>query len=169
MDTDYIINELKKNSEVFSSLLSGTTSLAIRWKPSPDKWCLLEVIGHLNDEEMEDFRPRIDIILNHPGDRFKSIDPPAWVAEHHYMEKDLREVLGSFLEQRKRSVEWLKGLSNAAWNNQYLHPSLGVLTAGMLLSNWLAHDYIHIRQITRLKYEFLKSLSNQDLGYAGNW
>ncbi len=43
------------------------------------------------------------------------------------------------------------------------------MTAKMFLSNWLAHDYLHIRQITKLKYDYLKQLTNEDLNYAGNW
>jgi len=43
------------------------------------------------------------------------------------------------------------------------------MTASMFFSNWLAHDYLHIRQITRLKYDYLKQLTNEDLSYAGTW
>jgi hypothetical protein len=39
----------------------------------------------------------------------------------------------------------------------------------MIFANWLAHDYLHIRQILRLKYEYLKSISEEDLSYAGEW
>ena len=35
--------------------------------------------------------------------------------------------------------------------------------------NWLAHDYLHIRQIIRLKFAYLQQLSKEDLSYAGNW
>ena len=28
---------------------------------------------------------------------------------------------------------------------------------------------LHIRQITRLKYDYLKEISNENLRYAGNW
>jgi hypothetical protein len=33
----------------------------------------------------------------------------------------------------------------------------------------MAHDLLHIRQITKLKYDYLKYLSGQGLSYAGDW
>ena len=43
-----------------------------------------------------------------------------------------------------------------------------ILRAGDLLASWLAHDLIHIRQITRLHYRWLERLAAPyQLGYAG--
>ena len=39
----------------------------------------------------------------------------------------------------------------------------------MMLTNWLAHDYLHIRQIIKLKFDFLKDQSDEHLSYAGEW
>jgi hypothetical protein len=39
----------------------------------------------------------------------------------------------------------------------------------MFLHNWLAHDYLHIRQIIRIKYDYLKKTSGEILLYAGEW
>jgi hypothetical protein len=38
-----------------------------------------------------------------------------------------------------------------------------------LISNWLAHDYLHIRQINRYCYEMLQQNTRQNLKYAGDW
>jgi hypothetical protein len=46
---------------------------------------------------------------------------------------------------------------------------LGRLSAGTFLSNWLAHDYLHIRQIIRLKYQYLQRQTRESLDYAGAW
>jgi hypothetical protein len=43
------------------------------------------------------------------------------------------------------------------------------MSAGMLLANWLAHDYLHFRQITKLKYDYIKYRTGEDLAYAGTW
>lgn len=37
----------------------------------------------------------------------------------------------------------------------------------IISNNWLAHDYLHMRQI--IKYQYLKEKTNIDLQYAGNW
>jgi hypothetical protein len=50
-----------------------------------------------------------------------------------------------------------------------VHPELGMLRAKIFLANWLAHDYLHIRQIIRYQFEYLKVKTEVDLNYAGNW
>jgi hypothetical protein len=43
------------------------------------------------------------------------------------------------------------------------------MSARLFLHNWLAHDYLHIRQINRLKFAYLKAHSDISLDYAGAW
>jgi hypothetical protein len=73
------------------------------------------------------------------------------------------------LHERKNSLEWLQSLDKSAWENIYHHPKLGPMSATLILNNWLAHDYLHIRQITYNKYHYLKSNSLTPLDYAGTW
>ena len=80
-----------------------------------------------------------------------------------------KAMLESFITERTQSISWLKSLEHVNWNNSFEHSKLGTLTAKHFLANWLAHDYLHIRQIIRLKFNYLKQISNQSLDYAGNW
>jgi len=169
MSHEYIINQLELNIAVFTSLLSGAGRELYTWKPAEEKWCMLEVLCHLHDEEQEDFRARVIHILNNPAEPMAAINPPAWVTEREYMLQDYNEVLRRFITERKASVEILRGLDNPPWQNVYQHPVLGPMTAEMILANWLAHDYLHIRQIDGLKYGYLQFTSGQELAYAGNW
>jgi hypothetical protein len=161
--------ELNHNKEVFRSLLHGVERSQYLWRPAPDKWCLLEVVCHLNDEESEDFRSRIQHILHDPSRPLPPIDPQGWVVARKYMEKDYDHVLHAFLVERGRSVNYLNALVTPLWHNSVQHPQLGSITASMLLSNWLAHDYLHIRQINELKYQYLQAQTDESLVYAGNW
>lgn len=169
MNHTKIIQELNRNQQVFKALLSDTSKEACLWKPKPEKWCLLEIVCHLYDEEYEDFRARTRHTLETPDKPAPPIDPEAWVEQRQYMQQDFSEILDKFLAERRTSVHWLKSLSHPNWNNTYQHPELGAMSAKMFLSNWLAHDYLHIRQILNLKFEYLKQLSNENLSYAGSW
>lgn len=169
MDHTMILQELSRNKEVFSRLLAGTNKEMYVWKYQPDKWCLLEIICHLHDEEREDFRARTKHILETPYLALPSIDPQGWVSERRYIDQSYDEVLSKFLEERKVSVQWLQSLQNPDWNITYQHPKFGPMSAKMMLSNWLAHDYIHIRQVVRVKYYYLKYISGEELSYAGTW
>lgn len=166
---DKIIQELARNKLVFKELLNGLPEEEYLWKQNPDKWCLLEIICHLYDEEREDFRTRTKQVLTSPELPLPKIDPVGWVNERKYLQQNFSEKLKDFLFEREQSVKWLQTLKNPGWNNAYNHPKLGKMTARLFLSNWLAHDYLHIRQITKLRYEYLKFKSAEDLSYAGNW
>lgn len=164
-----IINGLEENRNVFKALLSDLTEEIFLWKPNPDKWCLLEIVCHLYDEEREDFRARTKHVLETPTEPLPPIDPQGWVNTRQYIQQNYSDKLNNFLTEREQSVKWLQGLTNPNWDNAYQHEKFGQMTAKMFLSNWLAHDYLHIRQITKLKYDYLQQLTKEDLNYAGNW
>lgn len=169
MDKIQVIEELKRNKNIFEGLLNGLSKTQYLWKPSPDKWCQLEIVCHLYDEESEDFRARTKHVLENYELPLPAIDPVGWVAERKYIEQDFNQKLTDFLKERERSVKWLESLENPNWDNFYKHPLFGEMTAGMFLANWLAHDYIHIRQIIKLKYAYLERKSSENLTYAGEW
>lgn len=130
---------------------------------------MLEIVCHLYDEEREDFRARTRHVLDTPLEALTPIDPVGWVVERQYMQQEYAAMLGKFLEERQQSVTWLQSLQSPSWDNAYIHPKFGPLTAKMFLTNWLAHDYLHIRQIDRLKHQYLEHISGEKLDYAGGW
>lgn len=164
-----IINSLEKNKPVFQSLLAETGKEMLTWKPTPEKWCLLEIVCHLYDEEREDFRARVKHTLENPAEELTPIDPAGWVLSRKYMEWHFEETVKKFLDEREKSVQWLNTLENPQWKNAYRHPKFGSMSAEMFLSNWLAHDYLHMRQIIKLKFDYLKEVSGEKLNYAGEW
>ncbi len=169
IDAKLIMDHLERNKGIILSLFSDFESEEIFWKASDEKWCALEVLCHMIDEEVEDFRTRIKTTLKEPGIEPPKIDPQDWVGKRNYMDQDFNEKLSLFSEERDRSIEFLRSLENPNWKNSYEHKSLGTLSAGMFLKNWLAHDLLHIKQITKLKYDILGNSDNIPISYAGNW
>ena len=160
---------LRANADVFAALVAGVPSEQARWKPDPAQWSIVEVVNHLADEEVEDFRARLDATLHRTGE-WPAIDPQGWPASRRYGERGLGESLERFLTARAASLAWLDGLSAPDWSRAYQHPSIGPIRAGDLLTSWVAHDHIHIRQINRLLREWLvASLSDHSPRYAGRW
>jgi uncharacterized damage-inducible protein DinB len=167
---NYIIEKLEGNASTFKSLLENISDEQAHWKPAPEKWSLLEVTNHLYDEEREDFRKRIENILDNPQKTWSPIDPENWVNEREYSKRNMAESLNNFLIERQKSVEWLKSLTSPDWKASHDHPTLGKMSAEKLLANWLAHDYLHVRQITFFNWSYLtQKASNLNLDYAGDW
>ena len=165
----FIISELNNNWDDFKSMLSAISKQEYMWKPAPDKWCLLEIVCHLYDEEREDFRARLNHVLTTPDLPMPGIDPIALVTLNDYINQDYHEMLNQFLSERKNSIKWLNSLSAPDYKQAYIHPKFGPLNGELFLTNWLAHDYLHFRQITKLKYDYLKFQTGVSLKYAGDW
>ena len=117
-----LILRLSQNQKTFSALFQGIPRDEIVWRPLPEKWCLLEIICHLYDEEREDFRARLKQVLENPDLPLPPIDPAGWVAQRQYMQQNLEEKIQQIKEERKQSVAWLESLSSPKWKNAYIHP-----------------------------------------------
>lgn len=171
MNLEYFSARLGENRQAFASLAAGVSEEQARWKPTPEKWSIVEVLGHLYDEETDDFRRRLRLLLERPGETWPPINPPAWVAEREYNKRDLREMLELFLAERERSLAWLQTLapSEVDWAARYERPQ-GDLRAGDLLASWLAHDFLHLRQLSRLHWEYTTALvAPFSTAYGGEW
>ncbi|WP_345190456.1 DinB family protein [Algibacter agarivorans] len=169
MTVESIISQLERNRNVFETLLTGMKEDQYFWRPAPDTWCLLEIVCHLFDEEREDFRARVKHTLENPSEELIPINPEGWVVERDYVSKHYKETLKAFLSERDTSIIWLKSLNNKNWELAVKHSVLGDLSAKLFLNNWLAHDYLHLRQIIRYQYFYLKENSGTNLQYAGDW
>jgi len=163
------LERLRRSADAIEVLARGLPLEAARWKPAPDRWSVLEVVCHLADEEVEDFRTRIALTLRDPTAAWSPIDPPRWAVERRYQEQPLSASLARFLSERATSLSWLAAQREAKWDNVHQHPKAGPFTARMLLANWMAHDLLHLRQISRLQYEALAAGSGEKLDYAGPW
>ena len=169
MQAESLFLELASGAESIHQLLTGISPDDARCKPSADSWSMLEVVCHLYDEEREDFRQRLDIILHRPGDACPPIDPAGWVSARRYNERDMPEMLELFLSERRQSLEWLRGLTSPRWEAEYT-TRFGVMKAGDMLSSWVAHDHLHMRQLVELRRQRVLRLTQPyDVRYAGEW
>jgi hypothetical protein len=129
---------------------------------------MLEVINHLYDEEREDFRKRLELVLNNPEDPWPPIDPEGWVVQRNYNDRNLELSLKNFLVEREKSLLWLDSLGLPDWKATYRHPKMGPMSAELILANWLAHDLFHIRQVTELDFAYLtERVKPVSLDYSG--
>jgi hypothetical protein len=168
MNHQKIIAHLGVNSDVFKYLFQSVSDEQACWKPGEERWSILEVINHLYDEEREDFRKRLELVLNNPEEQWPPIDPEGWVVKRKYNERNLSQSLHNFFEEREKSLLWLKKLDWPDWQATHHHAQMGPMSAELILANWLAHDLFHIRQVTDLHFAYLtKVVKPVSLDYSG--
>ncbi len=169
MESAILIQELANGQKVLTGLIEGISQAAAQLKPDLKTWSILEVICHLYDEEREDFRVRLDTILNHPAEAWPPIRPEEWVMERAYNEQDLAAMVQKFREERQASLQWLKKLDSPDWEASIETP-WGAMKAGDMLAAWVAHDNLHMRQLVELRRWRIEQIAAPyQLRYAGEW
>ena len=175
---EIIIFQLQKNINIFLKLFSNVDEKLQYWKPHENQWCLLEILCHLLDKEREDFRVKTQWAINQQGNPMPVTNSVIWSESRDYLSQSLSRNLQRFMIERETSVHWLKSITTDLWNTPFEHPEQGSLTAKYFLTEWLAHDFIHLRQIIKLKHDYLTNNNDdnnsnekntESLRYAGNW
>ena len=169
MDIKTGIELLSRQAVQIQALLADVGDQQARWKPDPESWSLLEVVTHLHDEEIEDFRSRLDVMLHQPDQPWSSIDPAGWVISRGYNQRKLSESLASYREERRKSIAWLRSLGAPDLTIQAPTP-WGTMPIGDMFAAWIAHDLLHMRQLVEVKWAFLeKEFGEFNPEYAGRW
>jgi hypothetical protein len=170
MNVRYYLDRLTHQAEAIARLVEGVDSVRARWRPSPDEWSILEVINHLYDEEVEDFRIRLQMTLRDPLEPWPANDPVRKVTDRNYNSRDLGASLENFLDERTVSLEWLRTAEAPQWQNEHIIPNVGSLRAGDLLASWVAHDLLHLRQLIEIHFSYQSQLAEPySVEYAGDW
>ncbi|MBU0639473.1 MAG: DinB family protein [Planctomycetes bacterium] len=170
MSPQNLVNWLERFATTLPAVLHGVSEADLRWKPPEGTWSILEVLRHLLDEEVNDFRVRVGSTLRDPTDAWPPIDPEGWAVERKYNEADPAETLARFVAERRCSVDWLHRPAAPDWTQAYEHPQLGSIHAGDLLAAWAAHDMLHLRQIAKRIFQIVqRDAGPYQTDYAGEW
>lgn len=153
MDIQANIEHLTRSAAAIRALVENIVDAYARWRPAEGRWSIVEIVCHLADEEREDFRMRFALTLSDPGAEWPSIDPAGVVTTRDYNSRQIESALADFLSERSLSIAWLKSLTDPDLSIVHIHPRFGSMSAGDLLSSWVAHDLLHIRQIARIMHE----------------
>ena len=140
---------LLESTPRIASILLG--DLSDSWLGTPDTaggWIPRDVIGHLISAELDDWIPRVEIIL---GDGARRPFEPFDRFAHVQRDRDvpLANLIQRFSELRAGSLGRLRDLvaTEADLDRVGLHPELGTVTLRQLIATWAVHDLDHFAQI----------------------
>ena len=170
MNLEYCLVQLTSNAAAIEQMVAGLDSESAHWKPSDKDWSVVEVMCHLADEEREDFRIRFQFIISGASGDPPPNDSDKKVTERRYNERDLASSLADYLNERQQSLDWLRGLTNIPFDNKVTWSWGRSISVGDMLVSWVAHDVLHLRQLTELKWGYqMRQFAPYDPGYAGDW
>lgn len=169
MHAEHLIRSLERFADVLPAVAGSINAEDARWGPDESSWSIVEIVAHMADEEMSDFRVRLGQTLRDPTEKWSPIDPEGWARERNYQGRDLDQTVDQFVAERRRSVAWLRTITEPQWDNAYSHRS-GAISAGDLLASWAAHDALHLRQIAKRLFQLVERDAGQfSTAYAGSW
>lgn len=119
----------------------------LSWRPTPDDWCINEVIGHLIEAERRGFAGRIQTIVEQDQPLLEPWDQSAVASARRDCERNGRELLHELVRERLASLALIASLTDAQLERSGLHPAVGRLTVRDLLHEWVFHDRAHAKQI----------------------
>lgn len=170
MQSDRLIDSLERFGNALSHLVADLDAEDARWRPPDEAWSIVEIVRHLGDEEVDDFRARLESTLRDRTAEWPGIDPEGWSTERNYRDADLDAAVERFVRERRHSIVWLRKLDAPDFALAYDHPKFGPIRAGDLLTAWAAHDALHTRQIAKRLYQLAdRNGAAYSTEYAGGW
>jgi hypothetical protein len=152
--------ELKKHldaaeqspKEIAAAVL-GLPDKLLRYKPSPDKWCIWEMLGHLADMEIL-YAYRIRQMLADKDPVIAPIDRDAWAKNLGHLESPIPALVALYGLNRHANVRLLRRLKSVDLQKSARHPELDHrVTVADYVGMMSKHGPNHLEQIESLKKE----------------
>src|SRR5216683_2281921 len=150
--------ELKKHLDAaeisprqIAAAVSGLSDKTLRYKPAPNRWSILEILGHLADIEIV-YGYRMRQILADKKPVIAPIDQDDWARNLGYMETPPAELVALYGLNRHANVQLLRRLKPGDLEKSAFHPELNRnVTVAEMIERMSGHGPNHQEQIERLK------------------
>ena len=140
-----------KSPKEIAAAVSGLSNKALHYKPSPEKWCVLEILGHLADVEII-YGYRLRQMLADTKPVIAPIDQDAWARNLNYLDSPPSELVAFYGLGRHHNLRLLRNLKVSDLSNSAFHPETQrEVTVADLVERMAGHGAAHLRQIEQLK------------------
>src|SRR5690348_13393882 len=141
----------EKSPKHIAAAVSGLPDKVLRYKPSPDKWCILEILAHLADMEYL-YAYRIRQMLADKDPVIAPIDQDAWAKNLGYLESSVPELIALYGLNRHATLQLLRRIKVSDLDKSARHPEKPQpVTVAHYLQMMSKHGPNHLEQIEKLK------------------
>ena len=116
-------------------------------RPGPGCWSRKEILGHLIDSAINNYRRFILASLALPPHQLRPYDQDAWVRVADYQHFPAADLLTLWVSQNRLILHLLRRLPAHLLENQYLTLNGNPTTLHWLISDYVLHLEHHVRQI----------------------
>ena len=145
------LDAAEKSPKEIAAGVSGLSDKILRYKPSPEKWCVLEILGHLADVEII-YGYRLRQMLADTKPVIAPLDQDAWARNLNYLDSPPSELVAFYGLGRHHNLRLLRSLKANDLSKAAFHPELQrEMTVAELVERIAGHGAGHLRQIEKLK------------------
>src|SRR6476659_2203302 len=128
--------------------LAKVPAEAMKWRPGPGKWSVLEVVCHCGDSEANGAL-RIRYLVAEPDPLIVGYDQARWAEVFDYHQAPIGPALATVEAVRANTAALLKRLPEKAWSVSGRHTESGSYTVEDWLGIYAEHLEKHSGQIER--------------------
>jgi hypothetical protein len=145
------IEAAEKSPKQIAVAVSGLPDKVMRYKPSPDKWCILEILGHLTDIEIV-YAYRLRQMLADSKPVIAAMDQDFWARNLGYMDVPAPELIALYGLNRHHNLRLLRRIKPEDLAKSAYHPEIKRdVTVAEIVVQMAGHGVNHLEQIERLK------------------
>jgi len=147
------LDTAEKSPKQIAAAVSGLSERTLRHKPSPDKWCIHEILAHLADAEII-YAYRMRQMLADKKPVIAPMDGDDWARNLGYAETPPAELVALYGLNRHANLRLLRRLKPVDLGKSAFHPELQrEVTVAEMIEKMSGHGFGHLQQIERLKKE----------------
>jgi len=140
-----------KSPKQIAAAVSGLPDRTLHYKPAPDKWSILEILGHLADVEIV-YAHRFRQMLADKQPVIAPMDVDDWATRLGYSEESPAELIAAYGLNRHRTLQLLRRLKPGDLEKSAYHPEYQRdVTVAEYVEKIATHGANHLAQIERLK------------------
>lgn len=128
------------------TLTRRLTPKQLKWKATPDKWSIAQIVAHLADAEIA-CSWRLRQIASTNEIPIQAFDQNAWAGTFGYEKQDVKRSVETFRVLRENNLALLKALPKERWENYGMHQERGKETIAQVVRLYAGHDINHLKQI----------------------
>jgi uncharacterized damage-inducible protein DinB len=146
----------EKSPKQIAAAVSGLSEKVLRYKPSPEKWCIHEILGHLADVEIV-YAFRLRQMLADKKPVIAPMDQDDWARNLGHPGTPPPELVALYGLNRHANLRLLQRLKPGDLEKSAYHPEMKRdFTVAQLIERMATHGSSHLEQIERLKREAAK-------------
>jgi hypothetical protein len=144
------IDTLRAVPGQIEELAQGLSEDALRWRPSPKEWSIVEVCCHLRDS-LEIDGERIRLLLSEDNPLLRGYDQEALARERNYQDESMPLVLTALRAFSGGLAYLLENLGEEEWQRTGRHEERGPMSITQYAQLVADHVRVHLEQIRALR------------------